>query len=100
MVGWFRIYIPRSPGTHVVGSWDIDSKNVYRDFRTGTQYVGNWASRVCLGSAAPETPKFEGFPKLGLQFLGVPIIRIIVFGGLYWGPPILGNYHLHACKPW
>ena len=27
-------------------------------------------------------------------FLGVPIIRTIVFGGLYWGPPILGNYHV------
>ena len=25
-------------------------------------------------------------------FLGVPIIRTIVFGGLYWGPPMLGNY--------
>ena len=27
-------------------------------------------------------------------FLGVPIIRIIVFWGLYWGPLILGNYHM------
>ena len=26
--------------------------------------------------------------------IGVPIIRIIVFVGLYWGPLILGNYHL------
>ena len=25
--------------------------------------------------------------------LGVPIIMTIVFWGLYWGPPILGNYH-------
>ena len=25
--------------------------------------------------------------------LKVPIVRIIVFWGLYWGPPILGNYH-------
>ena len=25
---------------------------------------------------------------------GVPIIRIIVFWGLNWGPPILGNYHI------
>ena len=25
-------------------------------------------------------------------FLGVPIIRIIVYGGLCWGPPFLGNY--------
>ena len=26
--------------------------------------------------------------------MGVPIIRIIVFWGLYWGPLILGNYHI------
>ena len=24
--------------------------------------------------------------------LGVPIIRTIVFWGLYWGPLVLGNY--------
>ena len=27
-------------------------------------------------------------------FLGVPIIRTIVFWGLYWGPLFLGNYHI------
>ena len=26
-------------------------------------------------------------------FFGVPIIRIIVSWGLYWGPLVLGNYH-------
>ena len=35
-----------------------------------------------------------GFPKIRGTFLGVPIVRIIVFWGLYWGPPILGNYHI------
>ena len=38
-----------------------------------------------------------GFPKIRGTLLGgggVPIIRTIVFGGLYWGPPILGNYHI------
>ena len=29
-----------------------------------------------------------------VTLFGVPIIRAIVFGGLYWGTPILGNYHL------
>ena len=29
-----------------------------------------------------------GFPKIRGTFLGVPIIRTIVFGSLYWGPPI------------
>ena len=34
--------------------------------------------------------------KVGVlgTFLGVPIIRTIVFWGLYWGPPILGNYQV------
>ena len=31
-------------------------------------------------------------------FLGVPILRIIVYWGLYWGLPILGNYHITDCK--
>ena len=35
-----------------------------------------------------------GFPKIRGTILGVPIIRIIVFWGLYWGAPILGNYHI------
>ena len=32
-----------------------------------------------------------GFPKIRGTFLGVPIIRTIVFWGLYGGPPVLGN---------
>ena len=35
-----------------------------------------------------------GFPKIRGTFLGVPIIRTIGFLGLYWGPPILGNYQV------
>ena len=35
-----------------------------------------------------------GFPKIRCTILGVPIIRIIVFVGPYWGPPIYGNYHI------
>ena len=35
-----------------------------------------------------------GFPKIRGTFLGVPIIRTIVFWDLYWGPLILGNYHV------
>ena len=37
-----------------------------------------------------------GFPKIRGAILGVPVIRTIVFWGLYWGPLILGIYHL----PW
>ena len=35
-----------------------------------------------------------GFPESRGTILGVLIIRIIVYGGLYWGPPVLGNYHM------
>ena len=35
---------------------------------------------------------YGGFPKFGVTFLGVPIIMILVYWGLYWGPPVLGNY--------
>ena len=43
-------------------------------------------------NSAPE--KRWGFPKIRGIILGVPIIRTIVFWGLYWGPPILGNYQI------
>ena len=39
---------------------------------------------------------YGGFLKLGGTILGVPIIRTIVYWGLYWGPPILGNYHMYT----
>ena len=42
----FEDFCPRSPGTHIVGSWVIDSISLYRVPRTGTQYIGNWASRA------------------------------------------------------
>ena len=41
--------------------------------------------------------RLRGFPKLGDTLLGVPIMRIIVFGCLYWDPIILGNYHFTPC---
>ena len=34
------------------------------------------------------------FPKIGVPLLGVSIIRAIVYWVLYWGPSILGNYHI------
>ena len=30
---------------HIVGPWVTDNMKLYRDLRTGTQYVGYWASR-------------------------------------------------------
>ena len=37
-------------------------------------------------------------PKIRDTFLEVPIIRTIVFWSLYWGPLILGNYHVALWK--
>ena len=37
-----------------------------------------------------------GFPNIRGTFLGVPIIRTIVFWGPYWAPPIEGNCHIGA----
>ena len=38
--------IPRIQGTLTIGSWVMDSIGLYTEPRTGTQYIGNWASRV------------------------------------------------------
>ena len=46
-----------------------------------------------------ETGVIQGFIGMrvsqnwGYHF-GVPITRTVVYWGLYWGPPILGNYHI------
>ena len=40
---------------------------------------------------APTLNPPSGFPKIRGTFLGVPIIRIVVLGDLYWGLPFLGN---------
>ena len=39
-----------------------------------------------IGLNYTETYRVWGFPKLDVPFLGRPIIRIVVLGGLYWGP--------------
>ena len=45
---------------------------------------------------ASEGPRATwGFPKIRGTVLGVPIIRTIVFLGLYWGSRLfLGEYHM------
>ena len=72
--------------------------------------MGTWASRVCQcipppgeGSQKPSrAPSKVAKVSEGIcgnlevsqnTFLGVLIIRTILFWGLYWGPLILGNYH-------
>ena len=36
-----------------------------------------------------------GFPIIRGTHLGIPIIRAIVFWGLYWVSLLLGNYHMY-----
>ena len=40
-----------------------------------------------------------GFPKMRGTSFGVPILRTMVFWGLSWGLPILGNYHSSYAIP-
>ena len=47
---------------------------------------------------SPEPLSIWRIPKTRGTLLGVPILRIIVYWGLYWGPPILGNYHINSKK--
>ena len=35
-----------------------------------------------------------GFSKIRGTILWIPIVVMIIFGGLYWGAPILGNFHV------
>ena len=48
----------RRRGTHTVGSWVIGSIGLYRDPRTGTQYIGTWASRDRHQNFGDATRKF------------------------------------------
>ena len=54
--------------------------------------------RDYAGRGALLSSKYEGFPKIKNTFSGV-LRRTIVFCGsvvLYWGPLILGNYHIRT----
>ena len=41
-----------------------------------------------------ETGWYIGLPKIRGPILGVPFIRIRICWGLFWGPSILGKYHM------
>ena len=55
--------------------WDMTRKTPSLSVRYSRSHHGSF----CL---------IWGFPKIRGTILGVPIIRTIVFWGLYWGPPI------------
>ena len=57
--------------------------------------------RDMVGSLAPTGIAKQPDIHMGVSqnwgyHFGVPIIRTIVYWGLYWGPPILGNYHIKS----
>ena len=59
------------------------------------------ASGEAQGMRDPREPKngvgfrvIWALPNIKGTLLGVPIIRTIIFWGLYWGPLVLGNYHM------
>ena len=59
---------------------------LYRNPETTDHSPGQAASHQA--STFLSSFQIWGFPKIGGTFLGVPIIRIIIFWGLYWGPLI------------
>ena len=58
--------------------------------------TGDEAFSSCSYVRASGVGLIWSFPKIRGTILGVPVKRIIVFWGLYWGSLILGKYHL----PW
>ena len=62
---------PRSPGTHIVGPWVTDSIKLYRDLRTGTPYIGNWASRAIFSLSGTQEPWCIVCPRIGGLFVAV-----------------------------
>ena len=59
-----------------------------------TEHLGGCEIKDTWNSSDYHVKAIWGFPKIRGTILGVPIIKSIVFGGLYWGPLILGNYHM------
>ena len=55
---------------------------------------GSWRS----GKFQTQRVTIWGFPKIRGTLLEIPIIRTVVFWGLYWGPRILGNYHIGTAR--
>ena len=56
---------------------------------------GEWGRKHRYNYHGAYVGSIWGFPKISGNYdFGVPLIRIIVFCGLYWCPSILGNYHI------
>ena len=70
----------------------LGNPQIWPSFHPGAPQRSGSRSVYGLGPHSRRMPNYRVVPKIRDTFLGVPIIRTIVFWGLYWGPLILGNY--------
>ena len=61
---------------------------MYTGYGTGLKRTLSQQWRIEASSRGLSSEAHMQIPKIMGTFLGIPIIGIIVFGGLYWGPPI------------
>ena len=96
---------PVSPGRESHEASDQEFKcniHIYSVYLRGTIHpilnlAPFWELPMSLCPATdngPDTIHIRGFPKIRVTFLEVPIIKIIVFGGLFLGSPFFGSYHI------
>ena len=64
-------------------------------FSVREPFTQNLKFKSELSFARPGSVSIWRFPKIRGTILGVPIIRTIVYWGLYWGALVLGSYHIH-----
>ena len=76
---------PRYPYSRSLGPWVTDSMILYRVLRTGTQYIGNWASRdpspgiISASSSKPFLPSTPS--QLGVvESMGIEDLRRALWG--------------------
>ena len=80
---WLYIALNRTPKKKTVTGW-----GQYPKFNVRGPRVGGFRPGARRPQALRSRMQYSkwGFPKIRGTILGVPIIRTIVFGGLYWVP--------------
>ena len=74
--------------------WPQSLSNPVNRSRWGFGTLNPLEVRERMASGCRELMTIWGFPKIRGTILGVPILRIIVYWGLYWSTLILGNDHI------
>ena len=52
----------------------------------------------CVSYFGGDSFVYRFLPKFWVPFWGVPLIRIMVFWGLYRGTPVFGDYHIEGIR--